>query len=346
MSLLDEQIPRFRLACSVPHPEDGTSFYRAMGPLGAMAVEEPKLELVLPRLTPAGWELSWDWLAGCHALFLQRPFRDTHLQLAKYCKAMELPLWVDWDDDQRAVPKSNPFYSDYADSQSVRNVIWEVSHLADLVTCSTPHLAKTFDRQVRVIPNGNAFKFYNEPRARRVSWRGAAGHEEDICTVLGALSRTAELPQFSMWRWFFMGDIPWQVNSAIPAMRLEQAPGALLHFMVPLLALQAPYVHIVPLKDFHFNRCKSNIAWIEATCAGAAVLAPDFEEWRRPGVVNYTDPKDFEGKLVGLMESYDNGRMHPNVTLSRAYIHDNLGLGQLNRERYAILNQLWSKRKV
>jgi hypothetical protein len=44
---------------------------------------------------------------------------------------------------------------------------------------------------------------------------------------------------------------------------------------------------MVPLHVSDFNRAKSNIGWIEAVHAGAITVAPDFQEWRRPGVINY-----------------------------------------------------------
>jgi len=340
------EIGRFRLACSVPHPEDGTSFYRAMGPLGAMVKEEPRLDLSLPRPAPGGWDLGWDWLSQCHAAFLQRPFHPVHLQFCKLVKAMNMPLWVDWDDDVRCIPHSNPYSASFGDTESVRDCIWQICQLADVVTCATLELCRRMRATARVIPNALHFKFYNEPRQRRISWRGAAGHEEDLVTILPQLGELSRLPQLSMWRWLFLGDVAWQVEEAIAPALLETVPGAVLQFMVPLLALQGPYVHIVPLKSNSFNLCKSNIAWIEATCAGAVVLAPDLEEWRRPGIINYTDPKDFQVKLRALMQEYRDGAMHPGVYESRAYLQEQLRLDQVNQARWQILNELWPKRPL
>jgi hypothetical protein len=105
-------------------------------------------------------------------------------------------------------------------------------------------------------------------------------------------------------------------------------------------------VHIVPLRDNAFNRCRSNLAWIEATCAGAVVIAPDWEEWRRPGIMNYTDAEGFRRTLRGVMEQYamglvkktDERQEHFNVEMSRAYIEQHLQLDKVNEARWGIIN--------
>jgi hypothetical protein len=106
-----------------------------------------------------------------------------------------------------------------------------------------------------------------------------------------------------------------------------------------------PWLHIVPLANNGFNRSKSNLAWLEATAAGAVVLAPALEEWQRPGIVNYKDASDFGNKLSRLMDEFNAPGCHPNVTLSRAYIRENLSLRCLNAQRWEILNELWKLRR-
>ncbi len=67
-----------------------------------------------------------------------------------------------------------------------------------------------------------------------------------------------------------------------------------------------PAIMIVPLVDNDFNRAKSNIAWLEGCFAGAAVIAPDFPEFQRPGVLNYSSPEQF-GDVLGnaMIGNYD-----------------------------------------
>jgi len=383
---------KFRLACNVPHPTDGTSWHRALGPLAEMAADsrklivdsEMELELVLPRKTAEGWELTWDWVIGCDAMFMQRPCFPQHVQLAKLTKSLERPLWVEWDDDYTCIPVSNHHYKDFPDTQMHAECMGEIAVLADRITVATPEMgrriaamgtefmnrrerktggtggpsrpgqqenreAETEDLNSKIVvaPNACHNQFYDEPRRRVVMWRGTDTHDEDVCTVLKELGEVARLPQYSKWNFHFSGGVPWQVYQAIPRERMEETPFTGPAFFVPLLALMGGWVHIVPLKPNAFNRCKSNVAWIEATCAGSVVLAPRSEEWLRPGIVNYVSPSDFQEKLRQLMQEFPTGgngengevMLHPNVELSREYIKQNLMLHDVNRLRWKILEE-------
>ena len=66
----------------------------------------------------------------------------------------------------------------------------------------------------------------------------------------------------------------------------------------------SPKYSVFPLVDTPFNRAKSNIAYLEAIMCGAIIVAPDWQEWRHPGVINYTD--DFKEK-VGYMVTMEEG---------------------------------------
>ena len=70
-----------------------------------------------------------------------------------------------------------------------------------------------------------------------------------------------------------------------------------------VVSIVTNWLAVVPLKDNLFNHAKSNLAWIEATCAGAMTLAPDWPEWRRPGVSNYESPLNFKKLLRERLEA-------------------------------------------
>ncbi len=314
-----------------------------------MMREEPRFEYVLPRQVPEGWNLGWDYLAGCDAVFLQRPCLDVHLQYANQVKAMGLPLWVDWDDDLSCIPRSNPKRGEYYAWAQEGKLMQALAELADVVTVSTDELARRLRHalggdargKVRVLPNAyHGQKFYVEPRARVVSWRGSETHEEDVCSVLPQMANVAQLPQFSKWAWAFIGHCPWQVHSCMPGLRLRPIGGVDVVFFQSLLGHLAPWVHIVPLQPNPFNRAKSNVAWLEATGAGAVVIAPDWEEWQRPGIINYKDPGDFERRLRETIEAYNGDQPHGAVRDSRRYIEEHLMLPQVNQKRWQILNEM------
>jgi hypothetical protein len=99
-----------------------------------------------------------------------------------------------------------------------------------------------------------------------------------------------------------------------------------------------PNIFIYTLKDTQFNRAKSNISWIEATYAGAAVIAPSFlpEFANMPGVIAYNELMD---SVFENVKDYYKGLAITN-DLSWKYIKENLLLSQVNNKRYQSLLEL------
>jgi len=99
-----------------------------------------------------------------------------------------------------------------------------------------------------------------------------------------------------------------------------------------------PTVLIVPLKDCEFNKAKSNIAWIEGVFSGGIALAPDWEEWKRPGCITYSSPDDFMNKLERIL----SGRI--DVARERKagwdYIRTELNLSRVNRLRVKLIKDM------
>jgi hypothetical protein len=96
-----------------------------------------------------------------------------------------------------------------------------------------------------------------------------------------------------------------------------------------------PSVMMVPLFGSMFNHCKSNIAWIEATFAGAVTVAPAWDEWNRPGILTYENDAQF----VTAMEAVLSGKIDVTKTCeaSWTYIMDNLRLEKVNEARAKII---------
>src|SRR5271170_5858137 len=147
---LTPECPRFLLGMAVPWGMDGTSHGRGWGPLGEMACDEPRLELIRPPTDMGtGMRMNWDYYAQCHAMLMQRPFAPAQVQCAKTIRAMGKGLWIDWDDDLGCVPESNPHFQQYQDSESIRRNMGNMVMLADVVTVSTEYLREKVIRYVK-----------------------------------------------------------------------------------------------------------------------------------------------------------------------------------------------------
>lgn len=324
---------------SCPSPQDATSFYRGMGPMLMLEKQYPEVELIIGPQDAKDYD--WQFLRRVDLLFFQRPCIPIHQKIMERAIQNKIPIWVDFDDDLLSVPKDNPtsgVYNTHAVATSVINCL----KLATIVTTSTKHLKAKFSQfnpNIEVVPNAldeTLFKPLEiKPRSERrptILWRGSTSHLGDLLTYQKAMKDI--MRAHPKWFWLFMGYEPWFLTQDMTPGSYGVAPWAGHMEYFELLQKVAAPVSIVPLKDNEFNRAKSNIAWIESTLAGSAVLCPDWEEWQRPGAVNYKDPDHFLDLLDRMLtEKIDTEECR---TKSWADIETNLFLSKTNELRYNI----------
>ena len=307
-----------------PIPSDGTSLYRAHGPLAYLS-RLYGIKLIVSE--------EWDWtnVLQCNVLFLQRPFTDQHLVVARTAKALNVPLWVDYDDLYDAFPPwtqvQQTIYMCRASIENMRKCI----ELANVVTVSTEFL-KCLSSRAEVIPNALPTYFWplsEGPRQKIISWRGSGGHNGDLGPVLPIMRDISD--SHRDWKWHFFGMPSYECTEFGEVHPYIDAFSYMQQF-----AAYAPAIHVVPLSDCRFNRAKSNNAWLEATAAGAVVVAPNWAEWIRPGIINYSDGEGFRSAVLHAMSLSDDDR-ESLVNMSRDYIEQNLTLHKVNERRAAIL---------
>lgn len=301
------------ILCNIPSVNDPTSFYRAAGPLGHLRrnSERPFSYIMTD-------EISWSLLSMCDLVFMQRPSTAKHVQAVKLAKDMGKPVWVDYDDDLLSVPTDNPTFVIYGRIDIQKNVA-EIVQMADAVTVSTQSLADNWTsrgliKDYSIIENAldiNQFPWATEgptpERTNTVMWRGSPSHFRDVLSVTPDLTTT--INDSKNWTFEFMGDRLWFLTDRCdPTKTRFAAPTGIVDYFKHIYAA-APRIFIAPLIDTGFNRAKSNIAWLEATFAGAVCIAPNLPEWTRCGVINYgRDLMSFKTALESTMNMVDEER--------------------------------------
>jgi 2-polyprenyl-3-methyl-5-hydroxy-6-metoxy-1,4-benzoquinol methylase len=328
-----------------PNGSDGTSFYRGFGPFNAMARKEPEITIV-----NGNTEISWEFLTQFDLVFIQRPASKWHTDLVKMCKEYGVPVWVDWDDHYFEIPDSNPrkkFYSDY----HIEQVRW-VAKNADFITVSTSYLFKEFspyNKNIKIVSNALDTRFFDPeayleyPREKVILWRGSDTHAEDLDhyreQILPLMAETQD------YVWAFFGYHPQWAIDFLPAdrIRLYDYTGP-IEFIQGMFAIRPTLVY-VPMLDTPFNRSRSNCAWIEATYAGAAVVAPGWDEWNHIPCAKYFEQlsgkEDFSNAFrTALKTSQDL------VQRSSALLYRDYKLNSVNDVRFQILHSLVGKSPV
>lgn len=322
----------------MPTQTDATSFYRGGGPLTHLKRSYNQNINLVPNY-------SWFTMGFSDVVFMQRPFRTNDVQIAEMAKSMGIPLWVDYDDDLFNVTSDNPAFETYW-REDVQNNIRKIMQLCDFMTVSTDDLRRkaeiNYKMQGKVMTINNAFnshlipKYEQPKRNKLITWRGSPTHHRD---VTGYAQQIIELSQkYEEWTWEFIGDRLWFMTDGMPHKRTICVEAMDIIDYHKHLIQVAPSVMIVPLHDNTFNRSKSNIAWIEATYAGAVCVAPYWDEWVRPGCLNYEDQDHFQEIMENIMDGKEDlDALHKESLEEMLNKYD---INYTNQQRLAILASL------
>ncbi len=312
-----------------------------MGPLNALRRQRPSLELVLAQ------NLDWSVMSSVDAVFLQRPYGETQVAIAQFTKKLGLPLWIDHDDNLFSVPTGNPMNGIFA-GPSVHARVARVCGLADIMTVSTPEMADRFAPLCRgktfVVPNalmtnmiGHIPNHEGATRTHAVMWRGSQTHQRDIDRYTLPIKQAAEQHPDLLWLWFGLGEANYRLLEMVPKSRVAKGVDPIDYFGA--ISKTLPKIVLVPLAENAFNRCKSNIAWIEAIYCGALCIAPDWPTWRRPGCFNYTDGDSMRVLIQELLalspEQHDE-----QWRAGRQHIEKLLTIDTVNSIRSEVVSQL------
>ena len=309
-------------------PENACSYYRSFGTLG-------KLKNV--SLVPLK-EINWLSLNSIDILFIGRPDHKNYVELLRIAKDLNIPTWIDWDDNVLVLPEYNPAYAHF---NSRKQEVIDCIKLADIVTVSTEDLKSQlsqYNGNIHIIEN--AFNNYNydfikqESQVNEVFWRGSNTHRGDLMTVHDEMVSVSN--KFNDWIFLFVGGDAWYVADKIK----NSAKGASVDILSynKFLKYYPHSIMQVPLEDNSFNRSKSNIAWIEGTFNGCATIAQGLPEFCKPGVVTYDTPDKYQYYLEKLMGSKEYRLKQYNESFE--YIKENLMLTEMNKKRIKIIERL------
>lgn len=295
-----------RVLVASAHPWNVPNFYRTVGPL----LSDPRFEV---RLTGEA-ELTWVDLAQTDIICVPRCSTNDELRVMELAKSAKVPVWVDYDDNLLEVPDSNPAYIDYMQPAARQSILMALTE-ADLVTASTGQLREVLQparpsgsRPVVVLRNGLHQNWPKRAatlvRSDTFYWRGSSGHVADVQMYAAAIA--AGLPETATFQ--AMGWFPWPLVKKI----IEKNENVSYTKELPInmffreLEGSGATCCIVPLEDNAYNRCKSNIAQLEALAVGALAIVPDWPEWQLAGSFKYSNEDTMAAAVAKVMETpYD-----------------------------------------
>jgi hypothetical protein len=315
---------------------DSCSFYRSGG-VAKDITRQTGYEIEVRSLKDSVFH--WQTLLKYDLVMMQRPYNNDAYTMGVYIKKLGIPLWIDHDDNLLVLPRENRMASIM--TKKAKNIFREMLQLADAVSVTTDVMAeefKEYNSNIHVIPNAHNDMIFGTERSKKkrndlILWRGSDTHVRDIMLYADEIS--IAINNYPSHKFVFAGFDPWMVDLQD---NLEVLPTTdpLLYFET-MLRLAPKLLH-VPLQNTLFNRCKSNIAWMEATYFGAVCLAPMIEEWIKPGALNYDNGNDYYEWISSAIKGEID--LEKYVNISWDYIYDNLLLSNVNRKRIDLINSL------
>lgn len=259
---------------------DATYYYR-LQPL--FRINHPKITV---HTKPYFGEISYSYFDSYTHVILERPSSTNDLYVIKLAKQSGKKVIADFDDDCLHVDAYNPMHHTY---ESNKAVMIECIAEADEVWVSTKSLKQAYrmiNKNIVVVPNSH--NDYLQPVTNKKSfnrdtkkalWRGGESHEADVYE--NSEHWVSLMAENKDWVFYWVGcRFIW----------MEQRSGANYQpvSMMPLMQYfdflreQNPNIMFHPLSNTVFNNSKSNIAWLEATYAGAAFFGnkslPEFDK--------------------------------------------------------------------
>lgn len=316
--------------------DDTTSFYRAAGVMRDIVRQIPDLIVDIHDVSKIG-KMTWSLLSQYDAVFLQRPYMLT--ELFTYLKEMNIPIWVDYDDNLFQVPDANHRAFDLFMDEKIQKNLVEIAKKADVITVSTQALKTMYEtacKDVRVIPNCLPVEFIGSEaqlgKRKSMLWRGGDSHRLDIDVYEYEIGEAMD--KYKEWDFAFAGFNPYRIMK--PNKKYRKPEDVILY--MKWIREYNPIGMWVPLLDNYFNRCKSNIAALEGTFAGAVCLVPDWEEWQIPGTLKYKTPEEFGEKAQMILNGQVNAKKYRAMALE--YIRDNYDLNRVNKLRVELVKEL------
>lgn len=257
-----------------------------------------------------------------------RPDDPRKLELAMILKKMGKKIVVDNDDtfkDEGSV-KLNSWFN----AERVKKGLSQINKIvdafvieADLVTCSTEFLAEEYrklNKKVVVLPNYIDPFYFDEPLRNetdvvRIGITGSIGMSSDLDVLAPIIKHYENDPRVKI---VFFSLPPNRLDNPMVSKAYENEYNFLDSVNVewhPTVNAGVYYdkvnslkldLMLIPRADNYFNRCKSNLKFIESSMFEIPIIAQGFEDGKSPYQI---DPEDSKHMVIVT----DNSQWIPEI---------------------------------
>lgn len=306
--------------------DGGCAYYRALLPFKTIG-EKERIPIFEVKKGATSTDIEKVFRANVvqFARIAPQPSLLGHMQTMK---DMGIKLVLEYDDNIFAVSPYSPHYMDYGVEEFYDEwsglKIWEdgkagfsiernkqrldsvrkACDIVDMVTVTQPHLADVFRQyndNVVCLPNCvNPVLWQKLPLKRdntdeiRLFWAGGCSHYIDWLHLVEPLRIVME--RYKNVKMVVMGQAFEATLKDLPQDRVEIHPWVHFEAYPMRVSILDPDISLIPLDDNEFNRCKSNIKWVEQSAMGVpsvvSAVSPYFEHYNGKNMVAVDNTDD------------------------------------------------------
>lgn len=218
------------------------------------------------------------------------------------------PFITEVDDYFMHVSSDNPsseHYNPNCDNLKMKRQQCEESSMLIVSTEYLKNKLSLLNSNIAVIPNAVDFSLWKRPEARNkqitIGWEGGAGHQRDLEILEEVLPEIVKkYPEVKIQMLGYVKDNPvfetmknveiintWETIAKYPEMKAK------LNWDIEL----------APLVDTEFNRCKSNLRWLEASALRIPVVASKVEPYKNTNALLCRSTKEWVDAISTLIEN-------------------------------------------
>lgn len=220
-------------------------------------------------------------LPSLDVVIFQRQYSDETFEAIKIARSIGVKTVFEIDDDFWNLHRSNPVYEFWNSPGMLKRIERNIAG-ADVVTTTTPRLSallRRFNPNIVILPNMLPWQYWQvkKPKKRKtdplvLGWAGSRTHFEDLKILGGTIEQL--LDEFPNLEFHVAG------AEAVPFEKHKRARGLESVDIWEYANLIKGFdIAIAPLLDIHFNRCKSDLKFLEYSMLGIPCVASRVESY-------------------------------------------------------------------
>lgn len=243
--------------------------------------------------------------------------RDSASLLNAIKDKYRIPILSEFDDDPFSLPASHPSYDVISPGSSAEAYSNNQIENSDALVVTNEYLKKAFKAKnpnCYIMPNSINFDIWDNLKEYkrtdntiRIGYTGGANHLDDIELIYEPMKEILKRHKNVRFVLYYGGEVPikFRMKGVIIKDFRHWAP--INEYPQKLKSMKFD-IGLTPLRDRQFNRCKSNVKYLEYSAMGIPTISSPVEPYKKNVGLFAKSKKDWIATMETLIESEETRR--------------------------------------